>query len=177
MWTKMSGVPSPRVRKPKPRRRLNHLTTAGSSPLVGVTCTCVRGSGSSEGWSAVELVEGDDPERLQPARPLHGLDHDAGALVGGLIAVPAQAGHVQEHIRHAVVRHDEAEALRDVEPLDAAADLDEVERALPRNVLRRLLRLPSVGLRLSLRSYEPEPKSSDMYKPNVESQAEFLMTR
>src|SRR5262249_16742195 len=37
MWTKMSGVPSPRVRKPKPRSLLNHLTCARSSALVGVT--------------------------------------------------------------------------------------------------------------------------------------------
>ncbi len=30
----MSGVPSPQVRKPKPRSRLNHLTWARSRPLV-----------------------------------------------------------------------------------------------------------------------------------------------
>src|SRR5260221_437708 len=41
MCTKMSGVPSPQVRKPKPRSRLNHLTCARSSPLVGVTRTHV----------------------------------------------------------------------------------------------------------------------------------------
>jgi hypothetical protein len=34
---------------------------------------------------------------------------------------------MQEHIRHAVVGDDEAETLADVEPLDAAADLDKVE--------------------------------------------------
>ena len=46
MCTKISGVPSPRVRNPKPRRRLNHFTTARSSPLVGVTETWVRAGGS-----------------------------------------------------------------------------------------------------------------------------------
>ena len=117
----MSGVPSPRVRKPKPRRRLNHLTVAGSSPLVGTTVTWVRGSGSSEGWSARRFVERDDAERLQAARALHRLDDDARAFVGDLIAVAAQAGDMQKHVRHAVVGHDEAEPLRHVEPLDAAA--------------------------------------------------------
>src|SRR6516164_9520515 len=43
MCTKISGVPSPQVRKPNPRKRLNHLTWARSSPLVGVTVTWVRG--------------------------------------------------------------------------------------------------------------------------------------
>src|SRR5262249_40895294 len=43
MCTKMSGVPSPQVRKPNPRNRLNHLTWARSNPLVGVTLTWVRG--------------------------------------------------------------------------------------------------------------------------------------
>ena len=50
----ISGVPSPRVKKPNPRKRLNHFTTARSRPLVGVTETCVRG-GNSAGWTAVEL--------------------------------------------------------------------------------------------------------------------------
>ena len=43
------SVPSPRVRKPNPRSRLNHFTTARSSPEVGVTCTCVRAGGSCVG--------------------------------------------------------------------------------------------------------------------------------
>jgi hypothetical protein len=42
-WTKMSSVPSPRVRKPKPRSLLNHFTCARSRPLVGATVTWVRG--------------------------------------------------------------------------------------------------------------------------------------
>ena len=92
----------------------------------------MRGSGSSEGWSAVDSSSETIAERLQAARPLHGLDHDARALVRGLEPVPAQAGDVEEHVRHAVVRHDEAEALGHVEPLDAAADLDELERTLSR---------------------------------------------
>jgi hypothetical protein len=54
MCTKMSGVPSPRVRKPNPRSRLNHFTCARSRPLVGVTVTCVRGGGICAGWIAVD---------------------------------------------------------------------------------------------------------------------------
>ena len=54
MCTKMSGVPSPRVRKPKPRSRLNHFTIARSSPLVGVTVTWVRAGGSVDGCIAVD---------------------------------------------------------------------------------------------------------------------------
>ena len=41
---------------------------------------------------------------------------------------------MQKDVRHAVVRHDEAEALGDVEPLDAAADLNEFERVVARKV-------------------------------------------
>ena len=54
MWTKISGVPSPRVRKPKPRSRLNHFTWARSSPLVAVTVTWVRGGGICAGCTAVD---------------------------------------------------------------------------------------------------------------------------
>src|ERR1041385_2433886 len=98
MWTKISGVPSPRVRKPKPRSRLNHLTCARSSPLVGVTVTWVRGGGICAGCTA------DDPC----------------ALIGGLIAVTAQAGHMQKDVRHSVVGDDEPKSLRNIEPLDDA---------------------------------------------------------
>ena len=52
MCTNTSGVPSPRVKKPKPRTRLNHFTMARSQSLSGVTMTCVR-CGSCEGWMAV----------------------------------------------------------------------------------------------------------------------------
>lgn len=49
----MSGLPCPMVRKPKPLVRLNHLTTARSSPLSGETRVWVRAGGSSTGWGAV----------------------------------------------------------------------------------------------------------------------------
>ena len=98
------------------------------------------------------LVEGENPEGLEAARPLDGLDDDPGALVGGLVAVPPQAGHVQEHDRQAVVRHDEAEALGDVEPLDPAADLDQLERPIPGRILSCLAVGGADGLRLPLRS-------------------------
>ena len=84
---------------------------------------------------ALELVERDDAERLQAARALRRLDDDARAFMGDLVAVAAKAGDVQEHVRHAAVRHDEAEALRDVEPFDAAGDFDEVQRPFRRGLL------------------------------------------
>jgi hypothetical protein len=45
---------------------------------------------------------------------------------------------MQQNIGHAVVGHDEAEALGHVEPLDAAADLNEFEIALLRGRLGNL---------------------------------------
>ena len=66
------------------------------------------------------LVHRDDAEGLQALGPLQHLADDARALIGGLEAVAAQAGHVQQHVRHAVVGNDEAETLGDVEPLDDA---------------------------------------------------------
>ena len=62
---------------------------------------------------------------------------------------------MEEHVRQAVVGNDEAEALGDVEPLDPAADLNELERTVSADVLRRLatgverLRLP-LGSRMRL---------------------------
>src|SRR6476619_5656435 len=54
MCTKISSVPSPRVRKPNPRSRLNHFTCARSSPLVAVTVRWVRGGGICAGCTAVD---------------------------------------------------------------------------------------------------------------------------
>ena len=45
-------------------------------------------------------------------------------------AVTAQAGHVQQHVGHAVVGNDEAKSLGDVEPFDDARQLDEIGRRL-----------------------------------------------
>ena len=70
--TKISGVPSPRVRKPKPRSRLNHLTTARSSPLVGVTCTACA-PGELGRMDRRRLVHREDAEGLQTLRPLQHL--------------------------------------------------------------------------------------------------------
>ncbi len=98
----------------------------------------MRGSGSSDGWRAVEFVEGNDPEGLQAAGPLHRLDDDPRALVGDLVAVAAQAGHVEKDVGQAVIRQDEAEALGHVEPLDPTADLDQIQRRLRGRILRDL---------------------------------------
>src|SRR6266508_1494511 len=107
----MSGVPSPRVRKPKPRSRLNHLTCARSSPLVGVTVTCVRG-GTCDGWIA---VDSSMDRRRKACRPLQHLADDPRALVSRLEPVTPQAGDVQQHVGQAVVGNDEPEAFGNVE--------------------------------------------------------------
>jgi hypothetical protein len=56
---------------------------------------------------------------------------------------------MEENVRHAVIRYDEPEALGDIEPLDAAADLDQLKGALRRNVLDRIAAAVE-GLNLAL---------------------------
>ena len=128
MWTKMSGVPSPRVRKPKPRSRLNHFTIARSSPLVGVTVTWVRAGGSVEGWIAVDSSIDRMRKHCIALRPLQHLGDDARAFVGGLETVAPQAGHVQQDVGAAVVRHDESISFGHIEPFDDTGQLDDGRR-------------------------------------------------
>jgi hypothetical protein len=80
------------------------------------------------------FIQRDDPKRLQSARSLDGLDHDVRAFVGTLKTVPPKTGDMKENVRHAVVRHDEAETFRHVEPLDATAHLDKFERLVARKL-------------------------------------------
>ena len=82
------------------------------------------------------FVHREDAEGLQPTGPGQSLAHDAGALIGGLVAVAPQAGDVQQHILHAVVGHDEAETLGNVEPLHHTGDLDKLDR-LARKLLEK----------------------------------------
>ena len=160
----MSGVPSPAERKPKPRMRLNHFTSSRSSLLVGSTLTWVRGGGICAGWRAVEFVHREDAEGLETTGTVQRFADDARALVGGLVAVAAKAGHVQQNIGPAIVGNDEAKALADVEPLDGADDLDDIEtgssapstdefpldrrRPAPRGLPHRLETLPPCPQRL-----------------------------
>jgi len=137
MWTKISAVPSPSVRNPKPRSRLNHFTIARSSPLVGITVTCVRGAGICAGWIAVDSSHGEDSEGLPTLRPLHRLDHDSRALMSGLESIATQAGHVQKHVGHAVVGDDEPEPLGDIEPFDHARNLDDRCRRIADQIVER----------------------------------------
>ena len=53
--TKISAVPSPRVRNPKPRVRLNHLTCARSNGPAARTTTWVRAGGISAACLAVDV--------------------------------------------------------------------------------------------------------------------------
>ena len=118
MCTKISGVPSPRVRKPNPRSRLNHLT--GRVQAAGRRHDVVRGGGNCAGSTAVD----SSIERMRKAcRPFGrcSTSHDhARAFIGGLVSVAAQAGHVQKNVGQPVIGNDEAITLGDVEPLDDA---------------------------------------------------------
>jgi len=74
------------------------------------------------------LVHRDDAEALQPFLPLVHLGNDARAFIGGLESIAAETRDVQQHVGHAVIRHDEAVTFGDVEPLDEAGDLDQPHR-------------------------------------------------
>ena len=113
-----------------------------SKPLVGVTLTWVRGAPNCEGCVAVELVHGQQAEHLQTLRSLVSFAHHARAFCGGLVAVAFQNGDVQENVGAAVVGNDEAVALRDVEPFDAAAHFDKIEWPLIFEARKGLVLLP-----------------------------------
>ena len=80
------------------------------------------------GMDRGRLVHREDAEGLQPFRPRQRLPPPRARLRRLSGTVAAQAGHVQQDIRHAVVRHDEAESLRHIEPLDDTGKLDEICR-------------------------------------------------
>ena len=107
----MSSVPSPRDTKPKPRTRLNHFTTAISKPPSGATWTWVRAGGICEGCMAVERSSDRTRKTCRPLARRSTSQTIARPLVGGLEPVPAQARHVDQHVRHAVVGNDEPVAL------------------------------------------------------------------
>ena len=122
----MSSVPSPRVRKPKPRERLNHLTMTISNAPTCAACARVRAAGSCGGVRALARRHREHAEHLQaPVAPLRFGD-DARAFVDRLEAVAPQHRHMDRGRRLAVVGHDEAVALGDVEPFHAAGNLDQV---------------------------------------------------
>jgi len=73
------------------------------------------------------FIHGNNAEGLEPAGAIERLHNDARTLIGRLIAIPPKAGHVQQHIGAASVRHDKAEALACVKPLDGPDDFYDVE--------------------------------------------------
>ena len=92
----------PRVKKPKPRKRLNHFTTDDDDmgPL-----------GQLRWMHRSRIVHRTDAERLQALRPAqHFADH-ARALVGGLKTVAAEARHVQENVGQIFVWNDKSITL------------------------------------------------------------------
>ncbi len=110
------------------------------------------------------FVHRDDAERLQTTGTVQRLDDAPGAFIGRLIAIAPQAGDMQQHVRHAIVGDDEAEALAGIEPLDGAGNLDGVEavRAVGRmmalrrpGLIRRLRGLPAVTAELGPHTQTP----------------------
>jgi len=83
------------------------------------------------------VVHREDTKGLQALGTLQRLDDDPGALIGGLIAVAAQARDMHQHIRHAIIRNDEAESLRYIEPLDHAGDLDDASSRIANQIAER----------------------------------------
>jgi hypothetical protein len=45
--------------------------------------------------------------------------------MSGLVPIATQAGHVQQHVSHAVVRDDESEPLGHIEPFDDPRNLND----------------------------------------------------
>jgi hypothetical protein len=49
----------------------------------------------------------------------------AGPFIGRLIAAGPKAGDVQQHVSQAIIWHDEAISLGDIEPLDGPGDFED----------------------------------------------------
>ena len=126
----MSSVPSPRVRKPKPRARLNHLTMTISKPPTVLACARVRAGGGGAAHSRLRFGDRDHPEHLKAALAPLRLGDDPRAFANGREPVAPQHRDMDENVGLAAVRHDEAVALGGVEPFDAAGDFDQPDRAL-----------------------------------------------
>src|SRR5690606_17600554 len=92
---------------------LHHDMSAGSRHLGGMTRR--------------RFVHRHDAECLQATGAIERLDDNTGTFISGLVAVPAQASHMQQHIGLAIVRDDKAEPLAGVEPFDSAGNLDGIE--------------------------------------------------
>ena len=78
------------------------------------------GRGHLRGMARRGFIHGNNAEGLEPAGAIERLHNDARTLIGRLIAIPPKAGHVQQHIGAASVRHDKAEALACVKPKSVA---------------------------------------------------------
>ncbi|QTK78354.1 hypothetical protein AT6N2_C0451 [Agrobacterium tumefaciens] len=86
------------------------------------------------GVNGGRLVHGENAERLKAAvAPLDEGDN-ARAFKDCLVTVATQAGDVQEHILCAIIGHDEAKTLGDIEPLYNTGDFGQVH-GIARKVL------------------------------------------
>ena len=126
----MSSVPSPRVRKPKPRERLNHFTITISNPPTEVAWARVRAGTRRRSVVRFRLGNREHLEHLKPALAPRRLGDDPCAFSDRREAVPAQNGDVDEDVRFPAVRHQEPVTFRRIEPLDPSGDFDEAGGAV-----------------------------------------------
>ena len=109
MCTNTSGVPSPRVKKPKPRTRLN--THHGPLPVAFRRDDDVRALRQLRRVDGRALVHAEDAEGLHALRAAQHLGVDPCSLVGCLVAAGPKAGDVEQDVGKPVVGHDEPVTL------------------------------------------------------------------
>ena len=90
MWTKMSGVPSPRVRKPKPRKRGAHAGAATSgdavtAPMQGTVVKVAVEEGQQVAVGdlvvVLEAMKMENPVTAHKDGTITGLAVEAGAAI------------------------------------------------------------------------------------------------
>ena len=124
--TKMSGVPSPRVKNPNPRTLIEPLYP-GLLPVALRRDLDVGALRQLGGVDRRALIHAENAESLQAPRPLEHLAVHARPFIGRLVAARSQAGDVQQHVGEPIVGHDEPVTLRYVEPFDGSGDLEHLD--------------------------------------------------
>jgi hypothetical protein len=90
----------------------------------------MRALGQLRWMNGRALIHAQDAEGLQSAIAFEHFADDARPLICGLIAVAAQHRYMEENVGHPVIRNDEAEPLRRIEPFDVARDDCNVDAGL-----------------------------------------------
>ena len=74
------------------------------------------------------LIHGQNAERLEATAAALDQRNNAGAFKNSLVTVAAQAGHMKQHILHAVVWHNKTKPLGNIKPFHNAGDLGQFNR-------------------------------------------------